>query len=204
MKMKNLNILLIIFAILHPIRCDSINIEIDDQDARIDFAKTAQCKSLLLDKLNTQLLEHYATTTHLFYASSDLSAYEGDLTFDLNEIEDPHLVDQSQCRLSDRNTTLTVISKRSTCPWIYQVKYREDKFPHFLRDAKCTCRTCNLIGSSQMHSKTYGCMPILKRDPVLLRNPDKCDVNGYQTWTPSFETVNIGCTCSFQKEMISI
>jgi hypothetical protein len=205
--MKKISILLVLAAILHPIvtQCSSINIEAQSQrhDARSGPTKKP-CESLTLDKLNAQLVEHYRTSTLLFQASSDLSTYESDLAFDLNEIESPRQVDQTQCQLSDRNTTLTVISQRSTCPWLYQVKYREDKFPHFLREAKCTCRTCNLQGSSQLPSKTYGCMPILRRVPVLVRNSVKCDMNGFQTWTPSAEIVNTGCTCSFQKELISI
>jgi hypothetical protein len=202
--MSKTSFLIVAISLFNSMICNPVNIEIESKDARIGYAKKGSCKSLPLDKLNAQLLEHYRTTTLLFYASSDLSTYESDLAFELSEIEDPNLIDHSQCRLSERNTTLTVISQRSTCPWVYLIKYREDKFPHFLREAKCTCRTCNLVGSSHLSSMNYGCLPILKRVPVLTRNANKCDKDGYYTWSPSVEIVNMGCTCSFQIEFIQI
>jgi hypothetical protein len=184
-------------------RCSSIRIKLE-RGPRSDDVKKRPCMTQPQEKLDRMLFDHYKRTSLIFYSSPDLTTYTTDLKFNVDDIENPDRFDETQCRLSSRNATFEIVSQRSVCPWVYEIKYRVDKVPHFVREAKCTCQTCGLIGDLKMPSSLYRCLPVLKRSAVLIRNGEKCDQHGFDLWTAGIENVSIGCTCSFKTQFISI
>jgi hypothetical protein len=102
------------------------------------------------------------------------------------------LFEETQCLLRARNTT--TVRQKSLCPWRYDVKYREDRFPEFISEAKCTCSTCNHLIKDQIPNM-YGCLPIMEPVPALIRT---CGSDGIYKWTPQIEFISIGCTCALK------
>ncbi|RNA16136.1 interleukin 17 [Brachionus plicatilis] len=108
--------------------------------------------------------------------------------------------DDSQCNINERNTT--TINKRSICPWKYKLNIRFDRFPPYRAEAKCSCSYCNFIGNNILPINMYGCLPVLKPIPVLVKQ-DECDKDGYYIWKPDIDYVNMACTCGFVQNFIS-
>lgn len=102
-----------------------------------------------------------------------------------------NLLDESQCNINDRNTTS--VNKRSICPWKYVISGRVDKFPPIKTEAKCTCSKCTTFGNKDLPENMYNCMPVMKSIPVLVKG--ECGPDGYFTWTPSTEEINVACIC---------
>lgn len=107
--------------------------------------------------------------------------------------------DQSQCNLNDRNTS--TINRRSLCPWKYVVTVRADRFPPYRTEVKCTCDTCNLIGNEILPKNFYGCFPVFKAMPVLVK--EECGADGHYIWRPTTEDVNVACTCGINQNFVS-
>ena len=113
------------------------------------------------------------------------------------------LTDNTQCSNQFRNITLT--NHKSTCPWVYNITFREDRFPHYLNNVICTCKSC--IGSSSNSSfvplllptKQVKCEPILKQVPVLVRG--ECEKDGFYQWKQTYEYVNTACICAYQPKI---
>jgi hypothetical protein len=99
--------------------------------------------------------------------------------------------EETQCRIGDRRTDTANL--KSICPWRYEVRHRTDRFPEFITEAKCTCSTCNNLSAGKMSSR-FGCIPVFEKKEVLIRT---CGVDGVFKWTPGFETISVGCTCSY-------
>jgi hypothetical protein len=110
-------------------------------------------------------------------------------TLSVNLANRTNLFEESQCLLRTRNTT--TVCQKSLCPWRNDATYREDRWPEFIAEAKCTCSTCNHLIKDQLPS-TYGCLPILEPVSVLVRS---CGLDGIYKWTPEIEFASIGCTC---------
>lgn len=108
--------------------------------------------------------------------------------------------DDSQCNINERNTT--TINKRSICPWKYKLNIRFDRFPPYRAEAKCSCSYCNFIGNSILPMNLYGCLPVVKPIPILIKQ-DECDKDGYYIWKPDIDYVNMACTCGFVQNFIS-
>lgn len=108
--------------------------------------------------------------------------------------------DDSQCNTNERNTT--TINKRSICPWKYKLNIRFDRFPPYRAEAKCSCSYCNFIGNNILPMNMYGCLPVLKPVPVLIKQ-DECDKDGYFIWKPEIDYVNMACTCGFIHNFVS-
>lgn len=100
--------------------------------------------------------------------------------------------DNSQCDLNERNRS--IINQQSLCPWKYEVIHRMDKYPHYRAEVKCTCEKCLLPNKNNNIKNIYGCQPVFKHVPVLLKR--ECASNGYFKWLPSTEEVNYACVCA--------
>lgn len=72
----------------------------------------------------------------------------------------------------------------SICPHHFEERYRPNRFPHVLEQARCNCEYCLFGSPNETH---YKCLPVYMPKPVLKR------VNC--TWIPSNEKVAITCTC---------
>ncbi len=147
-----------------------------------------------VDKYSTfekqQKLNEYILFIEKLKDSRSLMAVNDILSMDAES--NSRLFDETQCLLRSRNTF--TVRQRSLCPWKYDVKFREDRFPEFIAEAKCTCSKCNHMIKDQLPN-TYGCLPILEPRPVLKRS---CGSDGIYTWTPDIEFINVGCTCAFK------
>lgn len=118
-----------------------------------------------------------------------------------DSVLDESLTDNTQCNNELRNITLT--NHKSSCPWVYDILFREDRFPRYLNNVRCTCESC--IGSSKalayipllLPAKQVKCEPLLQQVPVLARG--ECPKDGYYYhWNQTYEYVNIACVCAYQ------
>ncbi len=106
-------------------------------------------------------------------------------------MESNHFIEQSQCTIQERNTY--TLNQASLCPWKYVIKQRFDRYPLLRTEVKCTCDKCTTYISKKFPENMYGCMPVLKPFPVLLRG--ECH-DGFYNWTPTTEEVNVACVCA--------
>ena len=139
-------------------------------------------------------------------------------------------VENSQCVPQMRN--MTELNERSLCPWKYLVEKRTNKYPHVRVHVKCTCETCRpMIGSLSLQLQNakrtdgaarehvddfwmprflYGCMPVLRATPVLVRVNDDdddnktCGADGFYEWKKSLEYINVACVCSLRRSYINV
>ena len=109
-------------------------------------------------------------------------------------IDTKYLYDNNQCSILKRTTN--ILNEKSICPWKEEIEYREDKFPRYLSQAMCTCKTCNYLHNSKgfLHTDVYRCMPVLRSQPVLTML-NQCDSEGYYKWIAETESVNVACIC---------
>ena len=77
------------------------------------------------------------------------------------------------------------------CPHHFVVEVREDRYPFNRTRAVCNCENC--LGLPDSGFITYGCLPIMLPQPVLVR--EECKSNGFYEWTPKYELVAYGCKC---------
>lgn len=117
----------------------------------------------------------------------------------LKSLANSPLVENSQCKTTRRIIRRT--NERSICPWRYVLSdYREDRFPRYKMEAKCTCSKCTLLNDQQLQP-TYGCMPIVKIVPVLVVQ-DECGTDGYRNWTFASEELSVACICGIINDMV--
>jgi hypothetical protein len=83
------------------------------------------------------------------------------------------------------------------CPHHFVVELREDRYPFNRTRAVCNCENC--LGLPDSGFITYGCLPTMIPQPVLVRG--KCMSNGFYEWTPKYELVAIGCKCDLPIKM---
>lgn len=84
------------------------------------------------------------------------------------------------------------------CPWKYIVSYRNDKYPFYRAEVKCTCDKCLFRNKNANIHFDYGCQPVYKHMPVLIKK--ECGLDGYYKWFPSTEEVNFACVCTSNKK----
>ncbi len=89
----------------------------------------------------------------------------------------------------------SIINQQSICPFKYIVNKRENKYPFYRVQVKCTCDKCTLT-KSKFIQNFYSCQPVVKYVPVLIREENKCDSDGFYRWLPSTEIVNLACVCA--------
>ena len=78
------------------------------------------------------------------------------------------------------------------CPSkIEKSKYREDKYPRFIKEAKCICEKC-LLGFGKPLGNNYKCMNIFKKKPVIKRTKS---FYGLVFWKEQLEEIIFGCVC---------
>ena len=108
------------------------------------------------------------------------------------------LIDQSQCNPDDRN--MTNLNQQSLCPWRYIISVRMDRYPSYRTEVKCTCDSCTTKDRKALSKNIYGCVPVLRPQPVLLRS--ECGPDGYYEWKPSLDEVNVACVCAFNHKYL--
>lgn len=111
-----------------------------------------------------------------------------------------NLFEDSECLVSSRRTL--DVSKKSLCPWKSVITYRQDRFPFYKLENKCTCSKCSLIGDKFLDANNFGCSPIIENVPVLIRG--KCGPDGFYIWEPSLEESNLYCSCTFLTSLIPV
>ena len=79
----------------------------------------------------------------------------------------------------------------STCPHHYVINYDKNRRPKTLVEAKCNC---NLSTPCLGGAETSRCVPIKYYISVLRK--DGC-AGGVYTYTPTTESINVGCTCAY-------
>ncbi|CAF0871890.1 unnamed protein product [Brachionus calyciflorus] len=110
------------------------------------------------------------------------------------------LFENTECLMSSRKTF--EISKKSLCPWKTEIKYRENRYPFYKLENKCTCSKCTLVGDEILDTNNFGCVPVTEVIPVLVRG--KCGPDGYYIWEASLEESNMYCTCSFSASIVAV
>jgi hypothetical protein len=109
-------------------------------------------------------------------------------------------IEQTQCTIQERKTN--IINQASLCPWRYVTKLRHDRYPILKTEAKCTCDKCTTFANDKLPKHIYGCMPVLKPVPVLLRG--ECGQDGFFNWTPTTEEINVACVCVHKKSWVPL
>lgn len=115
-------------------------------------------------------------------------------------IDPSSFIEQTQCTIQERKTN--IINQASLCPWRYVTKARHDRYPILRTEAKCTCDKCTTYANDKLPKNFYGCMPVLKPVPVLLRG--ECGQDGFFNWTPTTEEINVGCVCAHRKSWVPL
>ena len=102
--------------------------------------------------------------------------------------------DKTQCDV--KNRTLINLNERSLCPWVYENKKDNHRFPHWRSSVKCTCDKCQpLYGEiAKMKFSSYSCFPVSHRVPILLRG--ECGNDGYYKWEENYDDINVACVCA--------
>ena len=107
-------------------------------------------------------------------------------------LSEHHFLQNSQCSKSERNRTS--ISQQSLCPWKHVIKYRPNKYPHYVTNVICTCDKCS---DPELHK----CSPVMRINLILEKTED-CDKDGISIWKPSSEFVNVACVCAESNKII--
>lgn len=90
----------------------------------------------------------------------------------------------------------------SICPWENVVKYRSDRYPHYIEESACQCKECNggevknKLSKLDLSSGVYGCRPVFSLSPVLVKG--KCMADGYFEWKPELEMISEACFCGYK------
>lgn len=116
------------------------------------------------------------------------------------QLDKQNKLEDSECLVSSRRTL--DVSKKSLCPWKSVIKYRQDRFPFYKLENKCTCSKCSLIGDKFLDVNSFGCSPVVENVPVLKRG--KCGSDGFFIWEPSLEESNLYCTCTLLTSLIPV
>ena len=85
------------------------------------------------------------------------------------------------------------------CPWKYIVTHRNDKYPFYKTDVKCTCDKCLFKNKNTNYiQNNYACQPVFKHVPVLVKK--ECGLDGFYKWLPFVEEINYACVCATNKK----
>lgn len=97
------------------------------------------------------------------------------------------------CRLLN----MTIPEETATCPWHYNLVFREDRYPQIRKNAVCNCQNCRPI-LKYVNATCHSCKLLKELRPILYR--DKCVYNRYENryfyeLKIGLEEVSIACTC---------
>ena len=76
------------------------------------------------------------------------------------------------------------VNVQSLCPWNYTLNHDENRYPHDILEAQCTCGTC-LNG-------LHRCLPVYHEVPVIRQT---C-VGSIYIYSWHMEMISVGCACS--------
>jgi len=89
-----------------------------------------------------------------------------------------------------------LVTLRALCPWIYEIEYRENLYPHIQEQAVCRCTNCTTYDKNPLNiTENYKCMPIYILEPVLVKNYDKECKDGFFQYDEMLEKKCVGCVC---------
>ena len=83
------------------------------------------------------------------------------------------------------------IQDQSLCPWYNVMNYDPDRYPSYLIEARCKCKTCTGIDPGS----GAGCQPVYYNIPVLRRSTS-CLANGQYKYDKGWQRITVGCTCA--------
>ena len=126
-------------------------------------------------------------------------------TVDVEDIESD-LIDDTKCHGINRNITRP--NEMSVCPYQLKLNERDGRYPKIFEEAQCNCQSC--IGSSSNSSfnptllpnKIYGCRPVFKKVPVLVRG--RCGNDFFFIWDGASEYLSQGCVCVLKSTMFPL
>jgi hypothetical protein len=107
--------------------------------------------------------------------------------------------DNTICDEEKNKKNDSLINKRSLCPWYTKIITREEWYPTLVKEVRCSCRWCNTKNAkpnSKWINGTYHCLPVMHPSVALKRG--NCGRNNMWEWTPTIESFNVACVCSFR------
>ena len=92
---------------------------------------------------------------------------------------------KKSCSLDDQGDN----EVKSVCPWHYELRFRQNMYPHRRVFSKCNCDKC-LIHSKfdNNHIQFSACTPVYTMMPAMIREKDE--------WNFVLENVPTSCQCS--------
>ncbi|XP_051567205.1 interleukin-17D [Myxocyprinus asiaticus] len=91
-----------------------------------------------------------------------------------------------------RDRSRTPVNILSLSPWAYRVSHDPARYPRFLPEAYCLCKGC-LMGPNGEENDRFRSTPVYS-PTVILRRTGSC-VGGRHSYTESYVSVAVGCTC---------
>ncbi|XP_026074165.1 interleukin-17D [Carassius auratus] len=118
-----------------------------------------------------------------------LNAFHHTLQLALPERQ--NLTCQSASRLA-RDRQRPPVNFLSLSPWAYRISHDPARYPRYLPEAYCLCKGC-LTGPNGEESDRFRSTPVYT-PTVILRRTGSC-VGGRRSYTESYVSVAVGCTC---------
>jgi hypothetical protein len=139
------------------------------------------------DQVLDRQLSAYKST---FYKWSDKRHLYSNSAF---SSKDPN---ENNTECDDVSRFMTIIKKKSLCPYkIIEVSV-EDMFPRKFKTAQCTCSQCS---NTLKTRKDLTCLPFRQRIPVLIKSNLTEPSGGNCRWLESTQEININCFCAFKE-----
>ena len=93
------------------------------------------------------------------------------------------------------------IYESSICSWHYRINHDTDRYPQSITEAfrdisTGVCKQCFLSQSERVPLGSATCKEIVYNVPVLRRNANTCDGDGYYLYEESWQKVTVGYTCA--------
>ncbi|TRY89768.1 hypothetical protein DNTS_000011 [Danionella cerebrum] len=86
----------------------------------------------------------------------------------------------------------------SLAPWAYRISHDPMRYPRYLPEAHCLCRGC-LTGPNGEESDHFKSTPVYMPAVVLRRVSGSC-IGGRHSYTESYVSIAVGCTCVAVRE----
>uniref|UniRef100_A0A667Z1F4 Interleukin 17d n=1 Tax=Myripristis murdjan TaxID=586833 RepID=A0A667Z1F4_9TELE len=84
------------------------------------------------------------------------------------------------------------VNLNSLSPWAYRISHDPARYPRYIPEAYCLCKGC-LTGPHGEESDQYRSTPVYMPFVILLRT-GSC-IGGRHSYTESYVSVPVGCTC---------
>lgn len=152
--------------------------------------------------------EHFLNKKFTDLVSSSLWYHQHEMKYKKSIFSYGEKIDENQshdswidfkCDMQIGNSTSD--EQKAICPRRYNVIFRRNKFPFYIKQVMCICEKCGISDYLNLQKNFYKCMPVWKEVPVLIR--EKCQEDGYYYWSPGYEWINSGCTCGTTFKLIS-